>query len=507
VRDSKWLYIFIFFIFFLLRIWGLHFGLPFEGIHPTEYFSISQSLQYLTTGNLKPLDFQHPTLFQYLISFISRVIFLPARDCLYFYLLARFISCLASFFSVYFLYRLTKELLNSNALGLLGAGFLGFNLLSVKYAHYATPDSLSLLFLVLTIIFSFKILKMPRLKNYLLCALFCGLSTGSKFSGLMSAGFLFCAHLSFFKDKKQFSHLKLILALLIVILTFLVTSPYHLLYLKEALQDGGNYLVQKGYFEHGSIKARGFFIYPFILLPDTFGFWGLVFATLGLGIMFLQDKRKTALLFIPTFIYFLIIGAERGGTLQNLLPILPILSLFASQFFLSLKERGIKKLYIVSLVALVLLPNSVKTLIFDYYILKPDTRLLAQQWLMQNVKGNAKIGFERYSPFDLNYIGKSPVKERFNSTYFVPSLSIYPASFYKNEGYDYIITSNFREDSYAFFCRTERACQPIENYSSYAAQLQLAAVFATPLVFKLTGVSLPWGTWPHQPTIKIYKVK
>lgn len=505
--STKRTYIYVFFIFFILRVWSIQFGLPYDGIHPTENFSILQSLQYRTTGNLKPSDFQHPSLFQYLISLISSIIFLPTRNYPYFYLTGRVVSCLASFFSVYFLYRLTKELLNSKAFGLLCACFLGFNQLSIKYAHYAVPDSLCLVFIVLSITFSLKILENPSLKNYLLCGLFCGLSIGSKFSGLISLGFLFCVHLCFLKKRKKFSHQKLILGLLMAFLVFLLISPYHLFCLRETAGDFSTYLTEKGYFNTNGLKSTGFFTYPFILLPDTFGFLSLFFSLAGLGMMFLKDRKRGSLLFIPLLFYLLLIGKEKGGSIQHLLPILPCLSIFAAYFFLWLKERKIKRGLIVFLIILCLLPHLAKTSIFDYFLLKPDTRILAQDWLIKNVKEKARIGFERYTPFDLNYIGSSQVREKFNSTYFIPSLSLYPASFYKSEGYDYIVTSNFRQDSYSFFCRTEGLCQPVDNYSTYKAQLELAAIFEPPRIFKFTGISLPWGTWPHQPTVKIYKVK
>lgn len=494
--NSKKRYIYLFLIFLFLRIWNIDFGLPYDGIHPTENFTISQSLQYLNTGNLKPADFQHPTLYQYLISLIARVIFLPTKSYPYFYLLGRFISCLASLFSVYLLYRLARELLNSKTLGLLCACFLGFNLLSIKYAHYAVPDSLCLLFIVLSLSFSLKILKKPILKNYLICALFCGLSLGSKFSGLISLGFLLCTRL----NKKFF------LGLLMVFLIFLLVSPYHLFYLKEAIGDFSKYTGEKGYFLSAAFKAKGLFTYPFILLPDIFGFLGILFSLAGLGIMLSKDRRRGLVLLIPSILYLLLIGNEKGGTLQNVLPLLPILSIFTVYFFFWLKEKGLNRNIIAMLVILTLLPNFTKAIMFDYFISKKDTRVLAQEWLLKNVKEKSKIAFERYAPFDINYLGKSQVKEKFNSTYFMPSLSFYPAPFYKNEGFDYIITSNFRQDSYKFFCQAEGQCQPVDNYSTYDTQLALAAVFEPSWVFKLTAVSLPWGTWPHQPVVKIYKI-
>lgn len=488
-----------------MRIWGLHFGLPYDGIHPTEHFSILQSEQYLSSASLKPNDFQHPALFQYLITFTARLSSLPLQNYLYFYLLGRIISCLASILAVWFIYRLAKNLFNSKASGLLCASFLGFNLLSVKYAHYAVPDSLCLLFLILSITFALRILENPVLKNYIFCAVFCGLSIASKFSGLISLGFLFCAHI--LAKKEKFSHYKFVFSLVAVFLVFFAVSPYHLIFLKDAAADFSRYLGEKGYFNAWGFRTSGFFTYPFILLPDAFGFLAFLFALAGLGTMLLKERIKALLLVLPLLLYFLIIGKEKGGTLQNLLLFLPMFCIGVTYFLSFIKEKGAPPTIVVILIALSLLPQLARTLIFDCFLLRADTRVLAQNWLLENVKEKAKIAFERYTPFDLNYADKSMSAKIFDSVYFVPSAGVYPASFFKDEGYDYIVTSNFRRDSYIFFCRTEALCEEADNYSTYDKQMELAAAFKPPGIFKFAGVTLPWGTWPHNPVVKIYKVK
>lgn len=487
-----------------MRIWGLNFGLPFDGIHPTENFSIIQGLNYLSSGSLKPLNFQHPTLYQYLITFVAYIF--GVKNYLYLYLLARLISCLSAFLAVYFLYLVGKKILGLAGFALACASFLGVNLLSIKYAHYAVPDSLGIMFIVLSILFSLEIFKKPLLKNYLLLGLFCGLSIGSKFSGLISLGFLICAYIFSGKDKPGSCRRYFLLSLLVAAAVFFLVCPYHFINLKEVSADFHRYLSSKGYFDPANFKARGFFTYPVILLPDVFGVLPLLFALAGLVIMFLKHRREALLLFVPALIYLLIIGREKGGTLQNLLPLLPVFSIFAAALFAHLKEQKISRLLIALLLIFCLLPGLLKSIIFDYFLLKPDTRILAQEWLLKNAKDKSKIAFERYSPLDLVYVGSSPIKDKFDSIFFIPTVGLYPALFYKEEGYDYIVASSFRSDGYQFFCKTEDRCEEAKNYATYDAQLRLIARFDAPALFKTTGYSLPWGTWPHNPTVKVYQV-
>ena len=498
--NNKKIYILLFLVFLILRFLGIQFGLPYDGIHSTENFTITHILHYLSTGSLKPLDFQHPSLYQYLLTFIAKLSGL--KNYLYLYLLARLLSCLASFFAVYFLYLLAKRLFDLRAMALLCASFLGFNLLGIKYSHYAVPDSLSLLFIILSLFFSLLILQRPSLRNYLLCGLFCGLSIASKFSGFLSLGFFIFAH---FLETKERNHGRFFLGLLTGVSVFFLASPFHLFYFKEAQGDFFNYISDKGYFSFGLIKSQGYLTYPLILIPDAFGLLAFASSILGFCAMLFKDNKRALLLLFPSLIYFLLIGSEKGGTIQNLLPLFPVLSIFSAYLFFSLRKLNRASLVILAL--LILLPNFTKSALFDYFLLKKDTRILAEEWLIKNVKEKAKIGFERYSPMDLNYIEPSLASQRFNAVYFVPSLCMYPATFYKEEGYDYIVTSNFRRDSYQFFCKRASECDGIKNYQSFDAQFRLMRKFEPAKIFNWTAVTLPWGTWPHNPIVSIYKVK
>jgi hypothetical protein len=162
----------------------------------------------------------------------------------------------------------------------------------------------------------------------------------------------------------------------------------------------------------------------------------------------------------------------------------------------------------MALIAVIaLLPNLAGAVIFDYFITKPDTRILAQEWLISNAPSKAKIGFERYTPIDLKYMDAPRVSKIFNAVDITPSLGLYPANFYKQEGFDYIVTSDFRSNTYKFLCQRDGFCEEWDNYLSFSAQFTLVKEFSAPKLFALTGFSAPWGTWPHHPAIKIYKIK
>lgn len=500
----------IFVIFFFLRVWGIPFGLPHEGIHPTEGFSVLQAIEYRSTLNFKPVDFQHPTFFQYLLSVISFFLSASAGGRVYFYILGRLISCLASFLSVYFLYRLSGKLLNSKALGLLAVSFLGLNLLSIQYAHYAVPDSLSALFVVLALLFSLRIISDGRMRDYLCCGLFCGLSVAAKFSGVVSLAYLLSACAISSGKEKEALFKKIIPALLIACFAFFILSPYHVLYFQEALRDFTKYSSDKGYASGFNSYLQGAFNYFFVLLPGVFGLFGFVSAAAGLTVMYFKSRDKALLLSIPTLLYLLVVSKDQG-TIQNVLCVLPALALLAAYLILCLKEMKVSRIIILSLVIFSLLPNLLRSAAFDYFLLKKDTRVLAEEWLLKNgaragLKNKARAGFERYTPYDLDYFGNPGIKASFDAVYFIPSLSMYPAAYYKDNGFDYIVTSGFRRDNYIYSCRKQGFCREADNYATYDAKFRKAAEFRAPRLFKLIALPSPWGTWPHNPDITIYKV-
>ncbi|MDD2703231.1 MAG: glycosyltransferase family 39 protein [Candidatus Omnitrophica bacterium] len=509
MRNFKTTHVFIFALFFFLRIWGITFGLPYDGIHPTENFTIANSLRYAALLDFKPLNYQHPALFQYLIGLAGVVLRIPVGLYPVYYLLGRLFSCAASFLSVYVLYIIGKRLFNSAFTGMVCAAFLGVNVLSVKYAHYGVPDSLCVLFITLSLLYALEIVKNPVKRNYVLCGLFCGLSMGSKFYGLIALVTLVCAYFASVKQDGKRPRGEFFPALSVSVLVFCAVSPFHIIHFKEALTDFSGYLSEKGYLRPAGVQSSGLLMYPFLFLQENIvGTAGVLFGLGGAAGMFLRDRKRFAVVIMPAAFFLLALGLEKGGTLQNILPFLPFVSVSGAYFFFVLDKRVNRKLLTMVLFVFFLAPG-IRAGIFDYYLLQKDTRVLAEEWLRDNVPAKTKIGFEAYTPFDLRRIQRSFAAERFDAEYFIPSLSRYPAAYFVAQGYDYIVTGGFREEMYRSFCEREGLCEGYYNYQGYAQCMPLAARFTAPRArfFGLTGIAAPWGTWPHNPEIKIYEVR
>ncbi|MDD5668414.1 MAG: glycosyltransferase family 39 protein [Candidatus Omnitrophica bacterium] len=473
-------------------------------MHPTEYFTVESSLIYLHSGSYVPVNYQHPTLFQYAVSAVAGIFSGSSDKYQAVYLIARILSALASFFSVVAIFFLSRHIFRSRVCALIAASFFGCNLICVKYAHYAVPDSFCLLFVVLSLVYALRVADNGNLRDYVLSGLFCGLSIGSKWAGLIALGFLICAH--GVSPRIGRKHYRFLIGFIAACAVFVCTSPFHIVNWKSAAAEFVRYLSEKGYTSSGTFLTRGFFSYSFKLLPDVFGYCGFALALTG-GILFLKKHKKEALVIsIPSGIYFFIISFEQGGTLQNVLPLIPwfcVSAAFMADFLWQKKSFRYAGLL---LVGVCVGQFFIQGLLFDSFLMKKDTRVIALEWLRSNVPEKSRIAFDPYTPYDLNRLQKSPVAERFQAEYFIPSVAMYSAAFYKENHFDYVVTSSFRQDNYRFFCGNVRACFPLQNYASIQTELRLVARFAPPFLFSWSGFSSPWGTWPHNPVISIYRV-
>jgi len=504
VRKFSIITVLIFFVFLFLRIWGIQFGLPFDSLHPTEYFTVESSLSYLHSGSYVPLNYQHPTLFQYVVSAVAGIFSVSSGNYQAVYLIGRFLSAMASFCAVIAVFFLSRHIFRSEFYALLAASLFGCNLMCVKYAHYAVPDSFCLLFTTLSLVYAFRIADKGNLRDYVLNGLFCGLSIGSKWGGLIALGFFICAHAVSPRDGRKYY--KFLIGFTAACAVFVCTSPYHIINWKSVGAEFLRYLSEKGYSFPGAFLTRGFFSYSCKLLPGALGYVGFALALAGGWLFFKRLKKQAIVIGIPSLAYFLIISFEQGGTLQNVLPLIPWFCISAVFMLDFLWQK--KSFYSAgTLLAVICIGQLfIQGLLFDIFLTKKDTRVVALEWLQSHASEQSRIAFDPYTPYDLNRLQKSPAAEIFQAEYFIPSVAMYPAAFYKENHFDYVVTSSFRQDNYRFFCGSVRECLPLRNYLSFQSELRLVARFAPSFLFFWSGFSSPWGTWPHNPVISIYKV-
>ncbi|MDO8429567.1 MAG: glycosyltransferase family 39 protein [Candidatus Daviesbacteria bacterium] len=326
-------------------------------------------------------------------------------------LLGRFLSVLFDVGSILLLYLLGKKVF-SNSVGLLASLFYSVSVLPIQLAHFWAVDT-PLTFFILLSLYRIVIFKeKPQFKNSALLGLTFGLAISTKVSAILlfiPLGLsLIQIHLSNpQKTLNAFVSLlsKIILVGLFALGVFALTNPYSLI-------DYPTFFKQIGEQQRMTSDA---FTFPFTLqyvgkipyfyeLKNIF-FWGLgpIISTasfLGLLLTLINIKRinfGTLLILIFFISYFLVVGRFAIGFMRYLLPIYPLLCLFAAisiSKVLHMTKVSHFKFYILNSTFSILL--LIWPLSFISIYTKPNTRIEGSEWIHRNVPANSTIAREHW---------------------------------------------------------------------------------------------------------------
>jgi len=238
---------------FLLRIWGLFWGLPFldsfEGrYHPDEGRIIRGAVlfpEHIFTNK----DFIYPTFFHYFLGIITLPLRLffdtqglsePGLLDSTFYdvvtLIGRLCSILAGTGAIVFTYLLTKDIYDQKR-ALLASAFLALTFYHATNSSFATPDVLTSFFLVLFLFVLRRAFLTPQTPSlFVLSGITLGLLVGTKYTGAIASLAILVMYVytlgSQSPSQKEGGHVnqrKLHLHLLLcgaaTIVTFVITTP------------------------------------------------------------------------------------------------------------------------------------------------------------------------------------------------------------------------------------------------------------------------------------------
>lgn len=363
-------------------------------------------------------------------------------------IVGRFLSALADIISIFILYKIGQKLFNTG-IGLLASFFYAISVLPIQLSHFYAVDTLLTCFILATLYSLLLFYEKPGIKNALFVGVFFGLSLATKVSAItliapiglaLVADFLliflknphrpkhWLPHLpSFAKNLLRFAFIILISAFA----TFALLEPY-------ALIDFNSFWTQT---LAQSELTKNAFYFPYTLqfvgktpylyeLKNAF-LWGLgplvgTFAFLGAGYFLIhtfKKKRepqfaKEQIVFIFFLSYLLVVGRFAVGFMRYLLPIYPLLTLFAavliSRIFKQIKSTKLRLIaYCLLLISCLLWPAS-----FAQIYTQPNTRVQASEWIYENIPPGASLAVEHWD--DQLPIGK-PI------SYTILTLKLYDA--------------------------------------------------------------------------------
>ena len=424
-----------------LHVWGLDFGLP-QALHPDEPIVVTTAQDMVITGDLNPRAFHWPSLQTYILALEYKLWFwvgnasgafdfpdlagFDARDRFAahtlrnpsaYYLTGRFTTVIFSAALIWIFYLLALRFFKPTY-AIPAAILLALNPIVHASGRYITPDIPAEFFFVAAVYFldrlhSSLLVRIPGTEKLTpiqlasLSALMIGLGTGTKYPVVVLAAPLLAIIL--FTPSNHNVGWRVLLALQAAIalsVVFLITTPFAILDFPIFLHDIqtiGRHMREGhiGMELHGSIwvtSLRGFLL--------SCGWLWLTTAIIGLFAFFGNLKRTWPLLFAfavtLTGLEPLTVYADR-----YLIPVIPfmifgIVSLFAyiDGLYPQLNEAKKRSVVIFAVAGILVaaITGTFNLVSESYNLTQPNTRLIALDWIEENIPTGSIIVEEQGAP-------------------------------------------------------------------------------------------------------------
>jgi hypothetical protein len=404
VNKSSYIILFIMLVGFLLRVWGLDFGLPHQ-FHQDEPIVVNHALTY-GVGDLNPRFFAIPPLTSYVLFAIYGLMFLIGlilgawqntydfamfffRDPTLFYVVGRFfIGVVPGIMAIFLVYRLSIKFISQRA-SLYAAAIMALSFLNVVNSKYIYTDMILTVLILIAYVRLYLQYISPSVKNYCLTGLFIGLATGAKYNGVLLVVPYFLAHFlsgKTFSIRTVFSG-KLWLGPLFSGAGFILVNPFAVLDFPTFMASS---LQQSGAFWHtGWTHHITYSLFEGISLPLTvLGISGIII------FVFSRDNWLKVFVSFPVSLYLVLVFRSQHFA-RYVIFLVPFLSIGAGYLIFD-RFLGPVKRYrlegVVLFTALMLLvPTLVKAVKADMLFSSRDTRVIMADWIRENVPEGSKI--------------------------------------------------------------------------------------------------------------------
>jgi hypothetical protein len=395
----------------LLRLWAINFGLPHTETRPDESTVIIIAFQ-LISAKLHPVTLIYPTLFTYILAAIFSVfaLFKGAGGHIYdfltsyyiaspsfFFITARLLGAACGIANVIPCYLMGRELKNEKA-AICSAFFMAFCYLNVRDSHFGVLDVPMTLFITWAAFFALRALRTGALRDYVLCGVFTGLATGTKYAGIIMIAQMFCVHaLSLRAENKitaktLFTDRRISLFCVSLLGVFFLTTPYLFLDINTTM-EGYKYHNQLHNFMGGSNWLHHL---EFSLL-EGLGAPMFIAAAAGIIILAIKDIRKLTAGFLFAVLYFIVISRTGSGYVRYAVPLLPFACVAAGYLTaVAAGHRNAGRLWLV-IPVVIIGQSAARCADFDLLLSQTDTRVLAARY-MEDIAGPYTI-FQSASPY------------------------------------------------------------------------------------------------------------
>lgn len=533
-----------------LRLWSIGFGLPYR-YHPDEVIHVVWAAKMAAARTIEPPFLGYSPLYWYILMAEDGVFYFATRavgiyeslsdfvtqinfDPTPLYLLARITSALAGAAICWVTYLIGCRI-RGTRVGLIAAGLLAVAFLHVRDSHYAVNDALLILLTTLSILGSVLVYQRGRTRDYALAAIAAGLAMATKYTAVFVVVPLVLAHLLrvdvHFKSWRGARIAQLVGALLLVGLSTVVGWPYLLLKPGKVLSDILTTNVQAGLYgwEGWELDPAGGYVFYLKSLWWGLGVLFLACSIAGLVVALVRRRRDGVILASFPLLLYLFMGSQKMFFARYILPVVPLLAIFAALFLSWLVETltpetgdsgqaGWRRNVVVGLLVVLVgtqsFANSVR---HDYLLSQTDTRTIAKEWIEQNIPTGAKIAsdWSHHGPFLSTPAEPEPNSTR---TYDVTvvggtGLADHPLTYYYEQGFEYLIASSNiyniplvdkKQDTErrAFYASLDQELELVQEFRPYKGDTEPPFIFD-----EVYGPAISlWQRERPGPTIKIYRL-
>lgn len=339
----------------------------------------------------------------------------------------RVISAVFDLMTVLLLFYLGRRL-HGYIVGYLSAFFYAVSVLPIQLSHFYAVDTL-LTFFSLAVLYQLILFyEKPSLKRAVLIGVFFGLALATKISGLvllLAIGTTLLADfiLLFLKQPQKLQHLLphlpafvkhlsfyAVVISMTTLAVFAISQPYALIDFKEFWRQTmeQSQMTRNAFTFPYTLQYVGKISYVYELkniflwgmgpLLATFSFAGTIYF---FNLIFVKEKRgkwaKEVILAVFFLAYFWVVGRFAIGFMRYMLPIYPMLCLFAA----FLVQRGITYLQLQAKLKLILLFYLAAMLLiwplsFIHIYTKPNTRYSATKWISEYIPAGKTLSQEHW---------------------------------------------------------------------------------------------------------------
>jgi 4-amino-4-deoxy-L-arabinose transferase-like glycosyltransferase len=391
-----------------LRLWGIRQGLPYSYNSDEDAHFVPRAIGIFQLG-WNPHYFENPPGYTYLLHLVFAVWFGGERGVVHafatnptaVFTAARVTAALLGTLAVWLLYMAGARLFD-RGVALLAAALEAVAFLPVFYSHLALNDVPTLAPLTLSLLGSALVLRGGRLRGYLLAGVGLGLGCATKYTaGIVLLPLVAAAAANYIDDPRQGLRvlLGLLAAGLCALACFIAANPYSVLDSHAFMQGLQHQSTVSGEAEGklGAPHESGIFYY---LWSFTWGLgWVPALAALGGAVSVWWRERRLGWVLVPApLLYLAFMGAEDRYFGRWLLPIFPIVCLFAAFFALGLVRvaaQRVSRRLALGLAALATVALCGQGLLYSVHsgrvLSRADTRNLTRAWLVAHVPAGTPV--------------------------------------------------------------------------------------------------------------------